>query len=1065
MRGRLQGKTRVRYVVSYLLVSILPIWACSGLLLYFNFTSNCQTITLDGYHALSLARSNVDLMIKNMESCGNHFSSNQRLIEAYDASRYNLISQQLGSYQSNYPYFSHIAFYLKGYSEIFDTEDIKSYKQFQQELAPRIDLDLTAFFTQMLKEQGYSLRDSFLGVDQSGEYLIYTHAVPLLDATPLGTLAFFVDKQVVQSLFEKSMGDMPCTYWILKDTLQPLYVSDDSGQGDQRYAQLGRIKGTGTFLHEVEGEPYIFYRLFSENTALHYWAAIPRDVLLASAYKTLRQQCVGMGVLLLVVGLLACIVGLGNYIPIKRLAEDILADGIPQDWMKDQDLFAHLRSQYQRISMLNNDLASRIQDQQSLLQRQNAALRHQVLEQLVQGTFRSPEDIRLRMEEVGITWPMDGFLALVARMEDYDEENSPLDILEAFHFKDGIGYPLILQQEQMVALLVNLPWCKDEAPMDRKNRQMAIGWRFHELLIQRQLVPRGIGVGSIYPMLTDMSMTLVEAHTALHGAQADSSIQAYAPSDQGDLFQAFLPVADKALLCQSVMGGHLDIARAIFRKMLCDIQQVAQSPLLERSWCIFVCDAMVGVMVEQNLPVDTRVLSRLAGFCTLDDFAVQIERAIEVACETIHERMRQREQSEHHAILHYLRENFCAYDLSLKDMSGRFSLSENYISRLIKKQTGYTFAQYLNLLRLEHVKEQLVETDRAIKDIVNEAGYKDWLAEAIPGAETLWTLADWEIYLQWILDNQPDVIAPFGLTSSGYDQLMAPAFGFLTGWYQVEGKVMNGFWQEGLRDYLELYHDWYERGFISKDFTTLSNQKLFESGLAGSYNGASNTALARCIDLGIEIQNTPYPRQYEGQWINGFYMLWPNNSMTANISTSCKNVELAMEFMDYGYTMRGSQTYNYGMEGKSWVAAINDDYTSPQYTDYMLNHEKYTIDEVNNILRMHQTFPRYRVGDRFSLPYNIKSPEILAYHLQWVDDPNYGVEFSLPPLTLSIEANARRSEIWSNVNTYASEMVLKFIVGAEPLENFDQYMETIRSMGIEEAIAITQEAYDAHMSK
>ena len=54
--------------------------------------------------------------------------------------------------------------------------------------------------------------------------------------------------------------------------------------------------------------------------------------------------------------------------------------------------------------------------------------------------------------------------------------------------------------------------------------------------------------------------------------------------------------------------------------------------------------------------------------------------------------------------------------------------------------------------------------------------------------------------------------------------------------------------------------------------------------------------------------------------------------------------------------------------------------------------------------------------------------------------------------------------LWQ-IETYVSEMTLKFITGAEPLSNFDIFHETVKSMGVDEAIALTQKAYDAHMSK
>jgi putative aldouronate transport system substrate-binding protein len=44
-------------------------------------------------------------------------------------------------------------------------------------------------------------------------------------------------------------------------------------------------------------------------------------------------------------------------------------------------------------------------------------------------------------------------------------------------------------------------------------------------------------------------------------------------------------------------------------------------------------------------------------------------------------------------------------------------------------------------------------------------------------------------------------------------------------------------------------------------------------------------------------------------------------------------------------------------------------------------------------------------------------------------------------------------------------MVLKFIIGTEPLSGFDAFVATVKSMGIDEAIALTQAALDQYMSK
>ena len=44
-------------------------------------------------------------------------------------------------------------------------------------------------------------------------------------------------------------------------------------------------------------------------------------------------------------------------------------------------------------------------------------------------------------------------------------------------------------------------------------------------------------------------------------------------------------------------------------------------------------------------------------------------------------------------------------------------------------------------------------------------------------------------------------------------------------------------------------------------------------------------------------------------------------------------------------------------------------------------------------------------------------------------------------------------------------MTLKFITGAEPLDHFEVFRDTIRSMGMEEVIALEQKGYDTYISK
>ena len=48
----------------------------------------------------------------------------------------------------------------------------------------------------------------------------------------------------------------------------------------------------------------------------------------------------------------------------------------------------------------------------------------------------------------------------------------------------------------------------------------------------------------------------------------------------------------------------------------------------------------------------------------------------------------------------------------------------------------------------------------------------------------------------------------------------------------------------------------------------------------------------------------------------------------------------------------------------------------------------------------------------------------------------------------------------SDITTYADTMVLSFITGAEPMSEWDGFISTIKSLGIEDCVAAMQRAYD-----
>jgi putative aldouronate transport system substrate-binding protein len=70
-----------------------------------------------------------------------------------------------------------------------------------------------------------------------------------------------------------------------------------------------------------------------------------------------------------------------------------------------------------------------------------------------------------------------------------------------------------------------------------------------------------------------------------------------------------------------------------------------------------------------------------------------------------------------------------------------------------------------------------------------------------------------------------------------------------------------------------------------------------------------------------------------------------------------------------------------------------------------------------------------------------------------------------PPVTLTTREASDYARIMIDINTYVDEMKAKFVLGTEPLANLDKFQATIRSMGINVALAVRQAALDRYYKR
>lgn len=79
--------------------------------------------------------------------------------------------------------------------------------------------------------------------------------------------------------------------------------------------------------------------------------------------------------------------------------------------------------------------------------------------------------------------------------------------------------------------------------------------------------------------------------------------------------------------------------------------------------------------------------------------------------------------SNFYEILKYIYTNY--EDINLDSLSAKFNYHRNYLSSMIKKETGMTLSEHIQSVRLERAKNLLCDTNVTVFDIASKIGYTD----------------------------------------------------------------------------------------------------------------------------------------------------------------------------------------------------------------------------------------------------------------------------------------------------------------------------------------------------
>ncbi|WP_224725074.1 extracellular solute-binding protein [Paenibacillus vietnamensis] len=345
---------------------------------------------------------------------------------------------------------------------------------------------------------------------------------------------------------------------------------------------------------------------------------------------------------------------------------------------------------------------------------------------------------------------------------------------------------------------------------------------------------------------------------------------------------------------------------------------------------------------------------------------------------------------------------------------------------------------------------------------------KDWLDKLNLAVPT--TIDEWHTVLKAFKEQDPNgngeadeipILIPAG------ELAFAGAFGTPNDFYQENNTVKYGPIEPGFKEYLATMNQWYKEGLLDKDFAT-TDSKMKDAKMTGNQVGSTvlflNGGIGKYLDLmaksqpEFKIVGTPYPTLASGEKPVFGYLDNPVTGIFAAITGSNKNVVGTVKFLDDLYSEEGKLIMNFGKEGETYTLVDGQ----PKYTDAVLdNPDGLPISQAFRKHIMGATSGPFVQDVRHTEQYTTKPEQQEAMKL-W-SAPTH--EKRMPPVSIAVEDSSRYASIMTDANTFKDEMILKFIMGSEPLDKFDEYAETLKGLGIEEAIQIQQAALERYNNR
>jgi len=231
-------------------------------------------------------------------------------------------------------------------------------------------------------------------------------------------------------------------------------------------------------------------------------------------------------------------------------------------------------------------------------------------------------------------------------------------------------------------------------------------------------------------LITDNNLVLLTNQSKLaQQSRINESIQRYKTS--GIPSESSYPYKKERELIVKVKTGNSKEAKHILNDLLGYILLSEGNNLdavrvraMELSSLLSRAAIEGGAPADQCLDINNQFLQSAHGILTIDNLCLQLQEIVDAFTKSMFHQIPDKNGDVIRKAFSYIADNYHK-NITLQDVADHVHLNAAYFSSVFKRSSGFSFKEYLNMVRIEESKRLLSNTDYSIIDIAVATGFED----------------------------------------------------------------------------------------------------------------------------------------------------------------------------------------------------------------------------------------------------------------------------------------------------------------------------------------------------